>query len=141
MDDSTVFLDKACQLDQALGIVSHFGNLSGLVAQPAKSKLIFLNKGVRLQTFCGISVLQPVDTVRYLGYEVGTGDLQHRNWALRIRKLQRRLFTASTIASSVENRVMVLNSIILPAILFTAAVFEIPDWAIRDVQNMYKQFL
>ena len=82
-----------------------------------------------------------MDTVRYTGYEVGTGDLQHRNWALRIRKLQRRLSTASTIASSVENRVMVLNSIILPAILFTAAVFEIPDWAIRDVQNMYKQFL
>ena len=57
VDDSTIFLDKACQLDQALGIVSHFGNLSGLVDQPAKSKLIFLNKGVRLLTFCGISVL------------------------------------------------------------------------------------
>uniref|UniRef100_A0AAV1VF72 Reverse transcriptase domain-containing protein n=1 Tax=Peronospora matthiolae TaxID=2874970 RepID=A0AAV1VF72_9STRA len=76
VDDSTIFLDKACQLDQALQIVSHFGSISGLVAQPAKSKLIFLNKGVRVQTFCGISVLQPVDTVRYLGYEVST-------WAMK----------------------------------------------------------
>ena len=76
-----------------------------------------------------VPVLQTEDTVRYLGYEVGTGDLQHRNWVLRIRTLQRRLFTASTIETSVENRVLILNSIILPSILFTVAVFDIPEWA------------
>lgn len=61
----------------------------------------------------------------------------HRNWALRIRKLQRRLLEASTIATSVDNRVPILDAVILPSILFTAAMFEISDWARKDAQNLY----
>ena len=79
--------------------------------------------------------------MRYLGYEIGTEALQHHNWALRIRKLQRRLFTAVKVATSVEHRVLILNSIILPSILFTAAVFDIPEWARKAIQTLYKQFL
>lgn len=94
-----------------------------------------------IREFAGVSVLPPAETVQYLGYEIGTGDLQHRNWAVRMRKLQRRLFTATKVATSVENRVRILNAIILPSILFTAAVFDIPEWAGRAIQNLYKQFL
>ena len=141
VDDLAIFLEASRQLPAALQIVQQFSALYVLHAQPAKSKLIFLYRAIRLVGFHGISVLQAGETTRYLGYEIGTGDLQHRNWALRIRRLQRRLLTASQISTSVASRVLILNAVILPSILFTAAVFEIPSWASKDIQNLYKQFL
>ena len=88
-----------------------------------------------------IPVLRHGDTVRYLGYAVGTGELTTANWAARVRNVQRRLATATQLATSVESRVLILNVIMLPAVLFTAAVFEIPPWAEQQLRNLQKQFL
>ncbi|KAE9265880.1 hypothetical protein PR003_g32316, partial [Phytophthora rubi] len=122
-------------------IVHRFGELSGLRVQPTKSKAIFLNTAVTLTETNGIPVLQHGDTVRYLGYQVGTGPLTDVNWAARIRNIQRRLATATQLATSVENRVLLLNVIMLPSVLFTAAAFELPTWASRQIRNLQKQFL
>ena len=48
VDDSTIFLDKANQLDIALAPVYRFGTLSGLVAQPSKCQIICLNQAVHI---------------------------------------------------------------------------------------------
>ncbi|OWZ14768.1 RxLR effector protein [Phytophthora megakarya] len=53
-------------------IVTKFGRLSGLQVQPNKSKLIFLNKAIELESYHGLPVLAQGATVRYLGYAVGT---------------------------------------------------------------------
>ena len=141
MDDSTLFLEQADQLPHAMRIVNAFGALSGLHVQPDKSKILFLNRSVKLRSYEGIEVIPPGGTTRYLGFEIGTGGLENKNWALRIQKIQRRLLTATQVATSVENRVLILNSIVLPSLLFTASVFEIPSWAMIEVNNLYKQFL
>ncbi|KAE9036079.1 hypothetical protein PR001_g9006 [Phytophthora rubi] len=141
VDDSTVFMQEARQLSRVMNIVKKFGRLSGLQVQPTKSKIIFLNTAVVLHEYEGIPVLRSGDTVRYLGYAVGTGMLADVNWAVRIRNIQRRLATATQLATSVENRVTILNVIMLPAVLFTAAVFEIPQWADSQLRNLQKQFL
>ncbi|KAE9313201.1 hypothetical protein PF008_g19794 [Phytophthora fragariae] len=141
VDDSTVFLQEANQLPRVMEIVHRFGELSGLRVQPTKSKAIFLNTAVTLTETNGIPVLQHGDTVRYLGYMVGTGPLTDVNWAARIRNIQRRLATATQLATSVENRVLLLNVIMLPSVLFTAAAFELPTWASRQIRNLQKQFL
>ncbi|KAL4163946.1 hypothetical protein KRP22_004570 [Phytophthora ramorum] len=141
VDDSTVFLEKASMLTRVMEIVDVFGRLSGLRNQPTKSKLIFLNTTVKLKKYQEIPVLQHGETVRYLGFAVGTGELTDPNWAIRIRNVQRRLATATNLATSVELRVLILNVIMLPAVLFTAAAFEPPDWAEKQLQNLQKQFL
>ena len=94
-----------------------------------------------MDTFFGIPVLPHGDTTRYLGYAVGTGELTDVNWAARIRNVQRRLATVTRLATSVEHRVLILNVIILPAVLFTAAVFELPKWAEQQLRGLQKQFL
>ena len=76
-----------------------------------------------------------------MGYAVGTGELAATNWAARIRNVQRRLATATKLATSVEHRVSILNVIMLPAVLFTAAVFDSPPWAERQLRNIQKHFL
>ncbi|CAI5707472.1 unnamed protein product [Peronospora effusa] len=108
---------------------------------PSKSQLIFLNRSVKLEQYEGIDVVPTGETTRYLGYEIGTGELVNKNWAQRIHKIQRRLLTATRVATSVENRVLLLNSIVLPFLLFTAIVFALPRWAEKDLHNLYKQFL
>ena len=118
-----------------------FGELSGLSVQPAKSELIFLNTAVAISEFEGFTVLCHGQTTRYLGYQVGTVDLVHANWALRIRNVRKRLATAASLSTSVAVRIMLLNAIMLPAVLFTAAVFRLPQWARAELHNLQKQFL
>ena len=64
----------------------------------------------------GIIALRHGDTVRYLSYAVGTGELAAANWAARVRNVQWKLATATRLATSrltpsVENRVLILNVI------------------------------
>ncbi|OWZ21351.1 LOW QUALITY PROTEIN: RxLR effector protein [Phytophthora megakarya] len=122
-------------------IVKAFGRLSGLQVQPAKSKIIFLNTATTCESYEGIPVLAHGETERYLGYAVGTGDTTEVNWAGRIRSVQRRLATAAQLGTSVENRVTILNVIMLPAVLFTAAVFDMPKWAEQQLRNIQKNFM
>ena len=121
--------------------VDKSGRLSGLQVQPTKSKIILMNTAVDTKDLYGIPVLRHGDTVRYLGYAVETGELATVNWAVRVRNVQRRLATATRLAISVENRVLVSNVIMLPAVLFTAAVFELPPWAEQQLRNFQKQYL
>uniref|UniRef100_A0AAV1TWU4 Reverse transcriptase domain-containing protein n=1 Tax=Peronospora matthiolae TaxID=2874970 RepID=A0AAV1TWU4_9STRA len=141
VDDSTVFLQEARQLPRVLDLVATFGKLSGLTVQPSKSQVIFLNTAVSVTSYEGIPVLQSGATTRYLGHQVGTGDLADANWAVRIRTVQRRLATATRLATSVTFRAQILNVILLPGILYTAAVFDTPAWADRELRNLQKQFL
>ena len=88
----------------------------------------------------GIIALRHGDTVRYLSYAVGTGELAAANWAARVRNVQQRLTTATRLATSVENRVLILNVIMLPDELFLAAVFKLPPWAEQQLRSLQKQF-
>uniref|UniRef100_A0AAV1TKQ1 Reverse transcriptase domain-containing protein n=1 Tax=Peronospora matthiolae TaxID=2874970 RepID=A0AAV1TKQ1_9STRA len=141
VDDSTLFLEKYEQLPRAIRLVKAFGALSGLHVQPDESKILFLNRSVILKQYEGIAVVPPGDTTRYMGYEIGAVELVNKDWALRIQKIQLRLITATQVATSVENRVLILNSIALPPLLITASVFDIPQWEMHEVNNIYKQFL
>lgn len=102
--------------------------------------MILFNTAVAEEEYTGIPVLKHGKTVRYLGHAVGTGDRQKVDWATRIRNVQRRLATAAQLATSVE-KVKILNVIMLPSILFTAAVFDMPAWAEAQILNIQKQFL
>uniref|UniRef100_A0AAV1V5T8 Reverse transcriptase domain-containing protein n=1 Tax=Peronospora matthiolae TaxID=2874970 RepID=A0AAV1V5T8_9STRA len=135
VDDSTVFLQEVRQLPRVLDLVATFGKLSGLTVQPSKSQVIFLNTAVSVTSYEGIPVLRSGATTRYLGHQVGTGDLADANWAVRIRTVQRRLATATRLATSVTFRAQILNVILLPGILFTAAVFDTPAWADLELRN------
>ena len=81
------------------------------------------------------------DTVRYLRYEVGTGELVQPNWAMRLRRGCRRLLTDTTVAASVQHRMVILNVTVLPSVLFTSAVFDMPRWAHTELAQLYKRFL
>ena len=65
----------------------------------------------------------------------------NENRAQWIQKIQKRFLRATRVATSVENQMLILNSIVLPSIFITAIVVEIPYWALKKLHNLYKQFL
>ena len=68
--------------------VKHLKGLSGLQVQPTiKSKISLLYTAVDTRNLHGILVLKHGDTVRYLGYAVGTEELATVNWAARMRNV------------------------------------------------------
>ncbi|KAE9028609.1 hypothetical protein PF002_g1126 [Phytophthora fragariae] len=48
---------------------------------------------------------------------------------------------SKALLQRVENQVLILNAIVLPSIMFTAAVFEMPTWAKKEICIITKQFL
>ena len=116
------------------------GRCRACISNPTKSKIIFINRAITIECYAIVEVVPPGGTIRYLGYEIGTGYLENKNWAIRIQKIQRRLLTATRVATSVEYRVLILNSIVLPSLLFTASVYYIPDWAEKELRISTSNF-
>jgi ribonuclease HI len=80
-------------------------------------------------------------TTRYLGIEVGTGDLQAANWTKRLNTVKTRMGIASRIATGIADRIRVINAVSMPSILFTSKFFKPPKTAIADLKNLHRQYL
>ncbi|KAF1328106.1 Rxlr effector protein, partial [Globisporangium splendens] len=141
VDDSAVFLKQGRQLLRLMQLLSEFGQQSGLHVQPTKSSYICLNTAVVQEQRCGIPILKHGETVRYLGIQIGTGNITQANWEDRLQKLRTRLIIATKVSNSVVGRVLMLNSVMLPSILFTAGYIKPPAKVVDQLVNLQKQFL
>lgn len=141
VDDTTVFLRRTKALPRLLHTLAVFHELSGLRVQPKKSVLIVLNTAVQQRELAGIPVIATGATTRYLGVEVGHTRANAENWQKRLTGLKARPAVAARFATSVIERVKILNSISLPAILFTAQFSRASDKTLQDLENLQKQFL
>ncbi|KAF1314926.1 Rxlr effector protein, partial [Globisporangium splendens] len=141
VDDSAVFLKQGKQLPRLMQLLSEFGQQSGLHVQRTKSSYICLNTAVVHEQRCGIPVLKHGETVRYLGIQIGTGNITQANWEDRLQKLRTRLIIAAKVSNSVVGRVLILNSILLPSILFTVGYIKPPAKVVDQLVNLQKQFL
>lgn len=98
-----------------MNIVEHFERMSGLKVQPNESKII--------------STVDR-DGVTAWGYgavlRLCSWNRKANNCKLgcAYRSVQRRF----SIENSIENRVLIRNVIMLPAVLFAAAILEMPPW-------------
>ncbi|KAF1318298.1 Rxlr effector protein, partial [Globisporangium splendens] len=141
VDDSAVFLKQGKQLPRLMQLLSEFGQQSGLHVQPTKSSYICLNTAVVHEQRCGIPVLKHGETVRHLGIQIGTGNITQANWEDRLQKLRTRLIIAAKVSNSVVGRVLILNSVLLPSILFTVSYIKPPAKVLDQLVNLQKQFL
>ncbi|KAF1313253.1 Rxlr effector protein, partial [Globisporangium splendens] len=141
VDDSAVFLKQGKQLPRLVQLLSEFGQQSGLHVQPTKSSYICLNTAVVQEQRCGIPVLKHGETVRYLGIQIGTGNITQANWEDCLQKLRTRLIIAAKVSNSVVGRVLILNSVLLPSILFTVSYIKPPAKVLDQLVNLQKQFL
>ncbi|KAF1323645.1 Rxlr effector protein, partial [Globisporangium splendens] len=126
VDDSAVFLKQGKQLPRLMQLLSEFGQQSGLHVQPTKSSYICLNTAVVQEQRCGIPIPEA---------------WRDANWEDRLQKLRTRLIIAAKVSNSVVGRVLLLNSVLLPSILFTAGYIKPPAKVVDQLVNLQKQFL
>ncbi|TYZ61896.1 hypothetical protein PybrP1_006472 [[Pythium] brassicae (nom. inval.)] len=91
----------------------------GLRVRVHKSCYISLNTVTEQRAVRGISQLVHVDTVRYLGIQVGTGPTTDANWSDRMGKIKAGLRVADAAMTNIPSRVLVLNAVVILAVLFT----------------------
>ena len=141
VDDSALFLNEARHLAAALRLLDSFGQASGLQVNKQKSHGIWLHAKQLSAVYSGIPFLGPNDTTRYLGVQVGLGDLRAVNWEYRRRKLLARLWFAVRRELALLDRATVIRSIALPSVLFTARFFVPPPAVIHHIQRLLTRFL
>ncbi|KAF1320484.1 hypothetical protein FI667_g12319, partial [Globisporangium splendens] len=73
--------------------------------------------------------------------QIGTGNITQADWEDRLQKLRTRLLIATKVSNSVVGRVFILNSVLLPSILFTAGYTKPPAKVVDQLVNLQKQFL
>jgi ribonuclease HI len=141
VDDSALYLQHAAMLQPALRFLHDFGAASGLVVQPAKSVAILLNTAYQLPSLRDIPLMPPHETTRYLGVQIGLSSPGRRNWSLLQAKIEKRLQLLRLTSSSFPHRIHILNTIILPAILFISQ-FHLPTPAeLSAILHQYKKYL
>jgi hypothetical protein len=122
-------------------ILKLFGQHSGLEIQPNKSVVIPLNRAITATEAHGIPILQPGETARYLGVQVGVSNLRAINWEVKIRKVTKRLAIAKTLSNTFQIKVLILNTIILPSILYLAQHFLPNTEEQKEIDDLYKSYL
>ena len=124
VDDSVVFVRHGHMVKQVVNRLAAFAHVSGLMMQEKKSYAISLNTAVTASHLGPFALVPRGQKVRYLGVEVGLGDLEHPNWEKRLEKIRKRLGIAWRVTVGVSDRVRVLNAVCLPSILFTAQFYK-----------------
>ncbi|EGZ18552.1 hypothetical protein PHYSODRAFT_380350, partial [Phytophthora sojae] len=122
-------------------LLQQFGGMSGLKVQPKKSVLIPLNTAWSQKRCHGYPVLAKGDTTRILGYHFGNHDTAGYNWEIRLMNCKKRLQVATQVTNSVKQRVVLFNTVILPAILFTGMHFTVPIEILKRLERLQKRFI
>ncbi|KAJ0401385.1 hypothetical protein ATCC90586_002558 [Pythium insidiosum] len=122
VDDSAICVRDGAMLPTVLGVLDKFAALSGLAIQPAKCVAIPLGD-TQVPAATDLPVLAPEARTRYLGIQIGRGELGPANWERRLHAIQVRLNIANRVSNSVPSRVAIVNVVAHAAFLFTARFF------------------
>ncbi|RHZ29268.1 hypothetical protein DYB37_011355, partial [Aphanomyces astaci] len=123
VDDTDIYLRSLDSLPLVLDVLHRFGDMSGLKVQHHKSFGLCLNTAVRDSEAHGIPFIYGRMRRRYLGLQVGLGDLVDDNWDACLQSTERRLRVASSKTTSLPSRARILQSIVQPKIAFMATYY------------------
>jgi ribonuclease HI len=142
VDDTVLILKKAKMLIPASNILQQFGRVSGLQIQIRKCHGISLNtahKDAPLHDFPRVPVSA---AFRYLGVHLTAGDhMDDLNWKLREQAIRITLGIAGQKTNTAANRAVILNSSILPQILYTANFISLTAKRRREIEKLLHNFL
>ena len=112
VDDTVIQLQRGAQLKQVLPLLDDFGAMSGLMLQKTKSMAISLDTGMKEPQIRGIPLLQPGETTRYLGIQIGHGDICGPNWERALAATKTKMGMAAKITLTPVLRAKALQAIV-----------------------------
>ena len=140
VDDTVVQLQQGAQLDLVLPILEAFGDMSGLLLQKSKSMAISLDTGMKDTYIRDIPLLQPGATTRYLGIQIGHGDIHSPNWDRALLATRAKMGMAAKVTLTPIFRAKALQAIV-EAKFRSLAPHVLPSArTVRQWQNLIDNF-
>ena len=139
-DDTTLILSGDKSILQCAKHIQLFEKASGAKINLEKSKGLWLGsyKG-RADSPLGFDWENK--SLKILGITYGTIDTEKQNWEAKVSKFERTLDRWRGRALSFRGKGVVVNQLASSVLWYTAAIFPIPQWAIKRVNTKLWEFV
>ena len=141
-DNTNLFCEDITSVDKALCLVNDFAPVSGLKLNVKKTKALWLGKWRNNRT-TPLQLSWPRDPVKILGIYFSYDDKSndHYNFNLKIQKLQTHLDMWSSRSLTLFGKVLIIKSLGLSQILYSASNTNVPKDTITIVKRKLFSFL
>ena len=141
-DDTNLFSEYITSVDNAFCLVNDFAPVSGLKLNVKKTKALWLGKWRNNRT-TPLQLSWPRDPLKILGICFSYNDKtnNHYNFNLKIQKLQIHLDMWSSRSLTLFGKVLIIKSLGLSRILYSASNTNVPQDVITTVKRKPFSFL
>ena len=141
-DDTNLFCEDITFVDNALCLVNDFAPVSGLKLNVRKTNALWLGKWRNNRT-TPLQLSWPRDPVKILGtyFSYDNKNNDHYNFNLKIQKLQTHLDMWSSRSLTLFGKVLIIKSLGLSQILYSASNTNVPKDTITTVKRKLFSFL
>lgn len=141
-DDTNLFCEDITSVDKAICLVNDFAPVSGLKLNVKKTKVLWLGKWRNNRT-TPLQLSWPRNPVKILGIYFSYDDKtnNHYNFNLTIQKLQTYLNMWSSRSLTLFGKVLIIKSLGLSQILYSASNTNVPKDTITTVKRKLFSFL
>ncbi len=141
-DVTCLFLRNLDELHTALNIVNVFSGVSGLNLNLLKTEGMFI--GNRFGYYPNDDTIKwPHEAIKYLGIYLTTddGECKQMNWQSKIEKMQKLVDSWRTRKLTLQGKIIIIKTLVLPKIIFPASILPIPDDIIKVIDKLLFHFL
>ena len=141
-DDTTGVLKDDCSLKSLLDVINSFERISGLKINISKSECMGIGVSCgRKGDFCGLKWPErPIKCLGvYLTYDYD--EFIKMNYKQRLKKLENTVNWWKGRGLTLYGRAQIINSLLLPKLIFIATMFAVPEEVIKDVNRIVFKFL
>ena len=142
-DDVTCFLKDPQSIDYILDCLERFRRYSGLKINPDKSHILPLGQSVALPT--SVTSIKSCESLTILCIRVGHGgsERDHYEWNFetKLKKCMDICDNWNNRSLSLKGKVTVINSLLIPIMLYPASVTYTPERVIKEFRKLVCKFI
>ncbi len=141
-DDTCLFVKDLQNLKLSLDIVKEFSNVCGLQLNLSKTEGLCFGTNAGAIPHDNI-IKWPENPLRYLGIYIGSDDVEceRLNWTLKIEKMQKLIDCWRTRKLTLQGKILIIKSLLLPTIVYSASLLPIPEGVIKRVNNVLYNYI
>ncbi len=142
-DDTCLFLQDETSIEHALNCVQKFSKVSGLYLNLDKTEGIAVGATRNINVNADPRIKWPNNPIRYLGVYVGYNEqiCYKRNWTDKLEDMQKLIDNWRIRKLTLFGKVIVIKSLIIPKIILSATVLEVPTEVTNSISKMIYNFL
>ncbi len=142
-DDTCLFVQDEQSIVHALDCVKKFSNVSGLYLNLDKTEGMAVGSLRNTTVNADPRIKWPINPIRYLGIYVGYNEqiCYKKNWTDKLEDMQKLIDNWRIRKLTLYGKVIILKSLIIPKIILSATVLEIPMEVTTSISKMFFNFL